>query len=475
MDEFNNNNQNELSFPETNSNNGNMPAVRPGSANALDNNAPKDELLEQSFEESSLTEASGDTINLAELHQADIPVKKEPSAVPPVDPSVGALPYRSKHDMYEEKRKKRIKKRVIFGVIAGILGIVVGVICFAYWYKNYLFNKVTYVTDAAVITIVDESGNTVALSDVTETTEFEAIQDEKIVNILLIGIDSRSKNYASSEKGSRSDVIMIMSLDSNNGTIKLISIARDSYAYFPGYSYAQKINAAMSYGGPELLVEAVQNQLRIDIDGYAYVNFYNMAKVIDAVGGVYCNVTSAEASIANTYINELYDNATPITSTGDGTWLNGIQAVGYARNRYSGDGDYERMSRQEEVLQSLLKQFMALDSAGKLAAMDDILECIVTNVPQEDIEKYAFDFLPTLKSLDMQYMQLPMDGFFNCGMYGDEWSIRQNWNAEIPYVQMFLYGETTEFDEVTLPKNAPSDSKCPTLDDTPLEDVLKVA
>ena len=47
MDEFNNNNQNELSFPETNNNNGNMPAVRPGSANALDNNAPKDELLEQ--------------------------------------------------------------------------------------------------------------------------------------------------------------------------------------------------------------------------------------------------------------------------------------------------------------------------------------------------------------------------------------------------------------------------------------------
>ena len=231
----------------------------------------------------------------------------------------------------------------------------------------------------------------------------------------------------------------------------------------------------MSYGGPELLVEAVQNQLRIDIDGYAYVNFYNMAKVIDAVGGVYCNVTSAEASIANTYINELYDNATPITSTGDGTWLNGIQAVGYARNRYSGDGDYERMSRQEEVLQSLLKQFMALDSAGKLAAMDDILECIVTNVPQEDIEKYAFDFLPSLKSLDMQYLQLPMDGFFNCGMYGDEWSIRQNWNAEIPYVQMFLYGETTDFDEVTLPKHAPSDSKCPTLDDTPLEDLLKVA
>ncbi len=470
MDDNNNN----LIFPDNQlrSGDGNMPAVRPG--NSVDANAPKDELIDQSMMDSSV-EVGGDTINLSELHQAEHHAAHRPEAVPPIDPSIGSLPYKSKKELYNEKHKKRIRKRVIFGIIAGILGVIVGIFAFLNWYKNYLFSKVTYVTDSAVITIVDESGNTVPLAEVTETTQFETIEDEKIVNFLLIGIDSRSKNYASSEKGSRSDVIMIMSLDSKNGTIKLISIARDSYAYFPGYSYAQKINAAMSYGGPELLVAAVENQLRISIDGYAYVNFYNMAKVVDAVGGVYCNVTSAEASIANTYIAELYDNATPITSTGDGTWLNGIQAVGYARNRYSGDGDYERMSRQEEVLQSLLKQFMALDYTGKLAAMDDILECIVTNVPQEDIEKYAFDFLPNVKSLDMQYMQLPMDGFFNCGMYGDEWSIRQNWNAEIPYVQMFLYGETTEFDEVTLPKHAPSDSKCPTLDDTPLEDLLKVS
>ena len=197
---------------------------------------------------------------------------------------------------------------------------------------------------------MDELGSTVPLSDVTETTQFEVIQDEPVKNFLLIGIDSRSKNYSSDGKGDRSDITMVMSIDSKNGTIKLISIPRDTYAYFPGYSNPHKINAAMSYGGAELLQATVENCLRIKIDGYAYVNFSHMAQIIDAVGGVYVNMTAGEKDIANNYIKEMNSNAALISSTGSGTWLNGIQAVAYARIRYIGNGEYERQERQVEVL-----------------------------------------------------------------------------------------------------------------------------
>ncbi len=367
---------------------------------------------------------------------------------------------------------KRTRLRIVLGILAGFLGVVVGVVCFGFWYKDYLLNKITYETTAsnAVITIVNEEGNTVALSDVTETTKYEVIQDEPIKNFLLIGIDSRYKNYSSSGLGDRSDVIVVMSVDSNKGTIKLLSIARDSYAYFPGYSNPHKINAAMSYGGADLLQATVESCLRIKIDGYAYVNFAHMANIIDAVGGVYVNMTAGEMNVANKYVREMNPNATQISSTGSNTWLNGIQAVGYARVRYVGNGDYERMERQIEVLRSVMKQYMSLSSTGKLAAMDDVLSAVVTNIDRKDIEKYALDFLPSLQDAEMQYLQLPIEGCYNCGMYGDEWSMRCNWNAFIPYVQEYFYGETREFDEVKIPNHAPSLGSCDT--DIPLDHLI---
>ena len=379
----------------------------------------------------------------------------------------------SKGDGDNRKPFNHIKVRVILGVVAALLGVLVGIGGFALWYKDYLLNKITYETTAtpnAVVTIVNEEGETVALSDVVETTKFEPIKDEPIKNFLLIGIDSRSKSYSESGLGDRSDVICVMSVDTKHGTIKLLSIARDSYALFPGYTNFHKINAAMSWGGPDLLEATVESCLRIEIDGYAYVNFNHMADIVDAVGGVYVNMTSAERSVANKYIAEMNPGATPIYDTGDHVWLNGIQAVGYARNRYSGNGDYERMERQIEVLRSVLDQFMAMSATGKLSAMDDVLSAIVTNIEKEEIEKLALEFLPSVDNLQTYYLQLPIEGCYNCGTYGDEWSMRVNWNAFIPYVQEFFYGTTTDFDEVPVSSHTPSLDQCST--DIPLENLV---
>ncbi len=387
---------------------------------------------------------------------------------------------RSKSETGVTPKKKRKGLRIAITVLAVLLGLAVGVVGFLFWYSRYLLNKITYVTTPeAEVTIVDESGNTVHLEQVRETTVYEAIETEDdIHNFLLIGIDSRSRNYNESGTGGLSDVTMVMSVNSTQGTIKLISIARDSYVHVPGYSYGMKINAAMSRGGPDVLCATVEDSLRINIDGWAYVNFYHMAEIIDAVGGVYCDVSSSElnsegglnwnlAEVNN--LTGLPASQDAVTNTGY-IWLNGRQAVAYARIRKV-DSDYKRSERQVEVLRSLMDQFISLSVAGKVAAMDDILSAITTNIPIDQIQNYALNFLPSVNNISIQYMQLPIQGCFYSGMYGDEWSIRPNWNAMIPYVQEFFYGETTEFDPVPDISNSPALSSCPT--DLDLEELMK--
>jgi len=386
-------------------------------------------------------------------------------------------------DTTEQTGKKKGRgKRVAITIVAIILGLVIGVAGFLFWYEKYLLSQMTVITtDPSDVTIVDESGNTVNLEAIRQTTVYEPIDTEDdIHNFLLIGIDSRSKTYNESGTGGLSDVTMIMSVNSTQGSIKLVSIARDTYVHVPGYSYAMKINAAMSRGGPDVLMATVEDSLRINIDGWAYVNFYHMADIIDAVGGVYCDVSSSELNSEGglnwnlAEVNNLMglDPSTDaVTSTGY-IWLNGRQAVAYARIRKI-DSDYKRSERQVEVLRSLMDQFINLSLAGKVAAMDDILSAITTNIPTSDIENYALNFLPSLSNATIEYIQLPIAGTFNSGMYGDEWSIRMNWNAVIPFIQEFFYGEQTEFDPVEDINSSPSLSSCPTPETLTLEELLK--
>lgn len=414
------------------------------------------------------------TVNVSNLRKDIVPSEKKNN-----DIVKGANASAQKRNM--RRRNRRI--RVIFSIIAALLGLFAGLVVFGLWYKDYLLSKPTYFTLPEDFTFVDDSGNAISYDEFVdqyvEPTEYEIIVDDKVANFLLIGIDSRSRSYSATGTGSLADVIMIMSVDSGEGTIKMISIARDSYAYVPGYQNPMKINASMSLGGPELLKLTIENQLRITIDGYAFVNFYNMASVIDAVGGVYVDLTSTElyaegglnhnlAEVNN--LAGLPSDYQAVNSYGYDTWLNGRQAVAYARIRKV-DSDYMRSERQVEVLRSLMDRFLDLSITGKAAALDDLLPLIATNISSGEITDYALDILPSLSNLSIQYMQLPIQDCFNSGMYGDEWSIRPNWNAMIPYVHEFFYNETTDFDLVRDIPNSPSIDRCP--DDLDIEDLLR--
>lgn len=383
--------------------------------------------------------------------------------------------HKGRKEVYNHSRKKITKYGVAFRLLYIFLLVVIALVSFSiggvFAYKDYLLNLPSYISDDSNATMVNEEGSVVNISQViaSETTVIDIPEYEHIHNILLIGVDSRSRSYSTSGAGSRADVIMIMSVNEEESTIKLLSIARDSYAYIPGYSDPQKINGAMTYGGADLLMATVERSLRIELDEYAFVNFYHMEKVINAIGGVYVHVSEAERTepgglnsiISSSNREREIDENTDIVQQAGTQRLNGRQAVAYSRIRYVGNGDYGRSLRQVEVMQSLLTQFTKRSVKQQVSAIENILPHVATNIEQEQIEWYAFGFLSKMESPELEYMKLPINEHCNQGYYSDfykgQWSIRPDWNAMIPYVQEYIFGETFPVDPVRTIPGAPDD------------------
>ena len=112
--------------------------------------------------------------------------------------------------------------------------------------------------------------------------------DDDIVNILVVGNDYRKeKDYTAS---GLTDTMIIATMDLKHGTLKMASLMRDNYVDIPGYGY-NKLNAANSFGGIELLYKTIATNFNIELDGYVEVGFKAFTDVVDAVGGVELELT----------------------------------------------------------------------------------------------------------------------------------------------------------------------------------------
>lgn len=231
-----------------------------------------------------------------------------------------------------------------------------------------------------------------------------------VTNILLFGLDARSQKEAS-----RSDTIMIATIDKKNQAIKLTSLMRDMYIPIPGRD-SNRINTAYAFGGPALAIKTVNTTFNLDIRYYATVNFFALEKVIDQVGGVSIDVKSKEIKYINQCINELnrLNKKTPsvslLTNAGRQT-LNGRQAVAYARIRKVGNSDYERTQRQRTLLVELFKKVKTVNPLKLPGVVAAILPHVETNVPKAEIISLGTAVLG-FKNKDIQQYRLPVDGTF---------------------------------------------------------------
>lgn len=287
----------------------------------------------------------------------------------------------------EKKENSGLKTLVIFLAIL--------VIAFPAAAFGYIYFKLNVMHDSTA----DES--------ILNETNFQS--EKGITNILLAGTDGRP-----GEKNSRSDAMMILTVDSKNKSLKLTSLNRDTYVNIPGYG-EQKLTHAYAYGGANLLVETIENNFEIDIQNYAVVDFYSFMDIVDTLGGVEVDVHENEISEINKFIrNETYKwsgetGPMQLVEHSGVQKLNGYQTLSYARIRKN-DSTQERDRRQRQVIEALMNGVKDLPVTKYPKLLDTILPYVKTNMKPTEIISLAGKILG-IGNLSISQIEFPLANY----------------------------------------------------------------
>ena len=294
------------------------------------------------------------------------------------------------------KRKKRSKKKrwsVKKKVIISTLIIFALLICTLATGYMYVRNKIYSGLDPSE-----------SISD----TNYKEV--EGITNVLLIGTDARTLDEAS-----RADSIIIATLDNNKKEIRLTSLFRDTLVNIPGHGEG-KLNAALAYGGPELLIKTIKETYGIALDKYVIINFWGFEAIIDQMGGLELNVEDYMLEELNKYIGESTGgNDCPVTEAGIQV-LNGKQALSYARIRKGVGDEYARTDRQREVLIKVAEKLKQTKPTKYLGIMNNMLEYIKTNIEPIQALNMAYTIYK-FPSLEIKQLQIPIPDLADGGLY----------------------------------------------------------
>jgi len=210
------------------------------------------------------------------------------------------------------------------------------------------------------------------------------------LNVALFGVDSRKNELGS---GTRSDTIMIASLNRETMEVKISSVFRDTLLEQDDGSI-NKANAAYSYGGPEEAVAMLNKNLDMDIEHYVTVNFDALIDVVDEVGGVEIDVTEEEIPYICGYAIEIMKvtgRVSPGVTEPGPQVLNGVQATAYARIRYTAGNDFKRAERQRTILTKIVEKLQQASPAQLNKIIDKVFPEVATNFTMAEILDYAKD------------------------------------------------------------------------------------
>jgi LCP family protein required for cell wall assembly len=250
--------------------------------------------------------------------------------------------------------------------------------------------------------------------------EDQSEANEKSMNILLVGLDSRKDNYTG-----RSDSMILCTINKKSKKFVMTSFLRDSYVTIPGHG-KDKLNAAYALGGSNLLANTIYDNYGIVVDRTAVFNFLFVIDIIDYLGGVTVDVTADELPYLNMYIHdqneELYNLANPNKgqiNSGPGTYtLDGNQALGYARIRYVGT-DVARSERQRLVLSQCIDKCKKLSTSQLNEMMTLFLPRIKTDLSSGDCLSLVTTLLRA-GSYESGSMAIPIDGTWKDAKVGDQ-------------------------------------------------------
>lgn len=332
----------------------------------------------------------------------------------------------------------RKKKKVLFIGLAVI--ILLGLSLAGYVY--FQFNQMKYVkidkTNEA-LGINQKIGQNTSINSATTPSNPSVnpttMPDNQIINIALFGVDRRNEN----ENG-RSDTMMILTIDYKHKKLKLTSLMRDLQVPVEGHGL-DKLNSAYSYGGAPLAIKTINQDFGTDIHDYVTVDFFSLEKIVDAIGGVEIDVQPQEVSYINECITEVagIEKTKPLYLTHGGTQLlNGQQALGYARIRHIGNGDFERTERQRVLLTALIKKIEAQGVTKFPQIASSLFPYVETSIDKTTALQMSLEFLKSgITTFEQE--RFPVDGYWKADMSTGIYYLKVDLAVMKQQIQDYIY------------------------------------
>lgn len=372
------------------------------------------------------------------------------------------------------------KKKIVFVILSLILVCIISTV--TYFYYSYQRIK-------------EDNGNINSYADKTQGAKVEGLELEKetkynevkgVTNILLLGTDERG-----TEEPTRSDTIMILTLDDNNKKMKLTSIMRDTYVEIPGHR-SEKINHAYAYGGVNLMIQTIEKNFNIRLDQYVKINFDGFKDLADSVGGLDVNINNYEEvnELNRCILLEIYDNpksvlkrvkaitdsagllglreegatliknnprlskseynyisetAGFIENTG-AVHLNGTQLLAYSRMRHVGAGSFERNERQRNVVNLLVDKVKDTPQIKYFSIVNKLLPYVKTNIAITDALNLAYTTYK-INNFAIEQLQLPATKLSEGRIYKNKgWVLLMDKEENTKILKEFIF-DNIKYDE----------------------------
>lgn len=223
----------------------------------------------------------------------------------------------------------------------------------------------------------------------------EEQKEEGVINVLLVGTDSRDPD---TDMG-RSDSMMLVSYNVNDNKATIVSFLRDTLVDIPGHGKS-RLGHTYAYGGVGLTINTLNEIFDLDIQNYITISFDNLVGIIDQMGGIEVTISPEEA--------EYYrKNGMPDIQDGTVT-LSGSQALAHTRNRTLGS-DFERTRRQRSVMYGIYtKLLQERDPEAILSLVNYCMTQVKTNMQVTEIYKFAMEVL-TSENMLLQQASIPYE------------------------------------------------------------------
>ncbi|SHJ31632.1 transcriptional attenuator, LytR family [Clostridium cavendishii DSM 21758] len=265
-------------------------------------------------------------------------------------------------------------------------------------------------------------------------------------NILLLGVDSRKNDFSDS----RTDSIIIATVDPNRNTVKLTSVMRDTMVEVPGKGY-NKINAAYSLGGVELLKRALKYNFNVNIDTYMIIDFKGFQEVIDVLGGIEVEIKNYEVKEINKYIKEVNGNKATLINSSGMQKLNGQQALSYSRIRKVGNGDFERMDRQKRVIGLVLDKVTKMNVSEYPTLLSKMYPFIRSDMQSGYILKMA-NTIYMMQGIQLKNFRIPLDNTGIMTFVDSQWVVIPKLKQTTKELMKFMYPDK-DLSNIRVPDN----------------------